>query len=305
MASPASALRTGFTKQNTDVLIEARERINEVLDLRARQWSLFEDAGTANTAVQICTEYPSVLSPSSLNTYMDCQAKWFYRKVLGLPEKRTLALGLGSAVHVSLGTNFKQKIETGEDLPVEALSTVFRDSFERELDTVTLNEDDDIADAKNAGETMLSVYMREAAPRIRPAAVEKPVSGVIGGVPISGFIDLLDVDGNIIDLKTSKKKPGCFPVPHRRQVTTYAMLEPRASGRARLDTLTKTKTVALDTRTLDVGAEDRRHVERLYSITLEQMRSGLVAPNRSSFLCSRKNCSYWEQCISDYGGVVD
>jgi len=298
-------LKSGFTKQSTDVLIEARERINEVLDLRARQWSLFEDASTANTAIEVCTEFPSVLSPSSLNLYLDCQAKWFYRKVLGIPEKRTLALGLGTAVHEALGANFKQKIETHEDLPVEGVRTVFRDSFERQLDEVALDADDDIADAKNCGEVMLSVYMREAAPAIEPAAVERPVCGEIGGVPVSGFIDLLDVDGNIVDLKTAKKKPSGFPVAHRRQVATYAMLEPKASGRARLDTLTKTKTVALQSQTIDIGVEDRRHVERLYSITLEQMRSGLVVPNRSSFLCSRKHCGYWQQCIADYGGVVE
>jgi RecB family exonuclease len=304
MSAP-SPLKSGFTKQSTETLIEARERINEVLDLRARQWSLFEDHSTANTAVQVCTEYPSVLSPSSLNCFLDCQVKWFYRKVLGLPERRTLALGLGSAVHEALGANFKQKIETKCDLPLSAVKTVFRDSFEAQLDQVTLSEDDDIADAKTCGDVMLGVYMEESAPRIEPAAVERPVSGEIGGVPVSGFIDVLDVHGNIIDVKTSAKRPVGFPVGHRRQVTTYAMLEPRASGTVRLDTLTKTKTVALHSQTMTVGADDRRHVEKLYSITLEQMRSGLVVPNRGSFLCSRKHCSYWEQCQADYGGVVE
>jgi RecB family exonuclease len=305
MSAAPLPLKSGFTKHSTEVLIEARERLNEVLDLRARQWSLFEDKATANTAVQICTEYPAVLSPSSLNCFLDCQAKWFYRKVLGLPEKRTLALGVGSAVHEALGENFRSKMHTGEDMPIAEVQTVFRDEFERQLDSVTLNEDDDIADAKHCGDVMLGVYMDQAAPAIRPAAVEHPVSGLIGNVPVHGFIDLLDVDGNVVDLKTAAKKPSGFPVAHRRQVATYVMLEPKANGRARLDTLTKTKTVALHSQTIDITPDDRRHTERLYSIALEQMRSGLVVPNRSSFLCSRKHCSYWEQCIADYGGVVD
>jgi hypothetical protein len=305
MGASPSPLKHGFSRQQTDVLIEARSRINEVLDERARQWSLFEDVSTANSAVPVSTEYPQVLSPSSLNLFLDCSAKWFYKKVLGLPEIRTLALGVGSAFHRALETNFRQKKESREDLPAEALKTVFRDSFLEQLDTVKLSEDDDIADAQHCGGVMLDVYMQQAAPKIQPAAVEVPVSGRIGHVPVSGFIDLLDVNGDIVDFKTAAKKPSGWPVNHRRQVSTYAMLEPRASGRARLDTLTKTKTVALHSQTHDVTPADRVHVERLYSIALEQMRSGLVMPNRNSFLCSTKHCSYWEQCMSDYGGVVD
>jgi RecB family exonuclease len=303
-ASP-TPFKSGYMKLSTDTLIEARQRLTEILDLRARQWSLFEDESAEAAKVYIRTEYPHVLSPSALNTFLDCSAYWYYKKVLGLPDKRTLALGLGSAVHEALGTNFKAKIATGEDLPSEAVRTVFRDSFEKQLDEVTLEADDDIADAKNCGEVMLNLYMREAAPTIEPAAVEKPVSGEIAGIPVSGFIDLLDVDGRIIDLKTAAKKPAAFPVPHKRQVTTYTMLEPNASGVVRLDTLTKTKTVNLHSQTAQIGMEDRRHVARLYSIAFDQMRTGLIIPNRCSFKCSKRLCAYYEQCMDDFGGTVE
>jgi CRISPR/Cas system-associated exonuclease Cas4 (RecB family) len=208
-------------------------------------------------------------------------------------------------VHEALAENFKQKIQTRRDLPVEGVRIAFRDSFERQLDEVALDADDDIADAKNCGETMVRVYMDQAAPAIDPAAVELPVSGEIGGVPVSGFVDLMDTAGNIIDLKTSSKKPSGVSAAHRLQITTYSMLAPKASGKARVDTLTKTKTVNLHSNTVEISPEDRRHTARLYSITLEQMRSGLVKPNRGSFFCSRRACSYADQCQADYGGVVE
>jgi hypothetical protein len=63
--------------------------------------------------------------------------------------------------------------------------------------------------------------------------------------------------------------------------------------------------VNLHTQTVDLGEADRKHTERLYSITLDQMRSGLVKPNRSSFTCSRKYCSFADQCEEDYGGEVE
>jgi hypothetical protein len=46
--------------------------------------------------------------------------------------------------------------------------------------------------------------MEEAAPKIEPAAVEMRVEDVIAGVKVTGYIDLLDVNGCVIDIKTAK-----------------------------------------------------------------------------------------------------
>lgn len=247
----------------------------------------------------------AILSPSSVNTFAhDCQVKWFYRRVLGLPEKRGAALGLGTAVHAAIAANFKQKIETREDLPVEGATALFRDAWAEQLDEITLEKSDDPKDLAECGEVMTRVYMSQCAPRIQPAEVERPVRGLIGDVPVQGFIDVLDVNGDVIDTKTASKKPTGINAGYRVQVTTYAMLDAKASGRARLDTLTKTKTVGLHQQTIDVTDSDRKQATRLYSIAQEQMRAGVFLPNRSSYLCSRKYCAYWERCTDEYGGQV-
>ena len=182
---------------------------------------------------------------------------------------------------------------------------MFRDSLAAQLEAVTLGPDESADDLRDCGDAMLRVYMEQAAPSIHPVAVELPVEGVIGGVPVHGIVDILDRDGTVVDLKTSSKKPAGVSPAHRLQVSTYAMLTPQASGRGRVDTLTKTKTVAHHPMTFEVSAGDRKLTERRYSITLDQMRSGLVIPNRGSFLCSRKHCSYADQCEADYGGEVE
>lgn len=313
----AAALSPNFySKRSTDELIAARDLVEDILDFRARQFSLFEPPVSSDTKpgpVLVDTKVdtppaPSaitqVLTPSAVNCFSQCEAKWFYRKVLHLPEMRTAALGLGSAVHATLAANFREKCETFEDLPFEGLRPVFLDAFAQEFESVTLSPDDDTSDLLSCGETLLRVYLDRAAPSIQPAAVELPVQGEIGGVKVRGYVDLLDVDGNIIDIKTAGKNPGRFPGDHRVQVSTYAMITPGASGRARLDTLTKTKTVSLYSHTIDVGEADRKHAERLYSITLDQMNSGLYKPNRSSNLCSRKYCGFADKCEADFGGCV-
>jgi hypothetical protein len=94
------------------------------------------------------------------------------------------------------------------------------------------------------------------------------------------------------------KKPSGVRADYRVQVATYAM---PASGRTRLQTLTKTKTVQLHSQTIDVTHADRTHATKLYQIAQEGMRSGLYVPNRSSFLCSRKYCSFWGRCGRSMG----
>ena len=72
--------------------------------------------------------------------------------------------------------------------------------------------------------------MEEQAPLIQPAAVEMRVEGWIGGIRMQGWIDLIDVDGQIIDIKTAARRPSGVDVDHRFQIATYAQLAPGASG---------------------------------------------------------------------------
>jgi hypothetical protein len=81
----------------------------------------------------------------------------------------------------------------------------------------------------------------------------------IGGVSGQGYVDVLGIHGDVVDVKTASKKPSGVRADYRAQAATYAMLAPHASGRTRLQTLTKTKTVQLHTQTIDVTAADRKH----------------------------------------------
>lgn len=251
------------------------------------------------------SEIPETLSPSSVNTFADCSLKWFYKKVLKLPEQRGAALGLGTAVDAAIMANFEQKIETKKDLDVSGVQAVFTGALIEQLDTgVVLQKDESADDLKQAGEVMTRIYMERAAPTVDPAAVQVHVEGLIGEVSVQGYIDVLTTDGKIIDIKTAKTHRGITPA-HKLQGATYEMLEPTASGVFQLSTLTKTKTVTLHQDTITITPEDRKLTTNMYSITREQMQTGLVAPNRSSFLCSRRYCGFWQRCCEEYGGTVE
>lgn len=261
----------------------------------------FAAAGAAAAA----SEVPEVLSPSSLNAFAhDCQVKWFYRKVLQYPETRGAAAGLGTAVHDAIAGNFRQKIETGTDLPADRVAEMFRAAWSRELDTVLLQDGEDAADLAECGEVMTRVYIEQAAPGVRPAKVESYVEGLVGDVPVRGYADVIDDRGRVIDIKTAAKKPAGISAGHLVQLATYAILDDSANGEARLDTLTKTKRVGYHQETVRIGIPERQQTERLYSIARDAMRSGLYMPNRQSHLCSRKHCSYADRCEAEYGGRV-
>src|SRR3954470_22427661 len=71
-----------------------------------------------------------VLSPTQVSTYLDCSAKWWYKHALRLPERKSTNLGIGIAFHESITENFRQKIDTKEDLPNAGARALFRDAWE-------------------------------------------------------------------------------------------------------------------------------------------------------------------------------
>ena len=69
-----------------------------------------------NGAVAATTDPAPVLSPSQVRCFFDCQARWWFKYGLQLPERKNSSLALGLAVHQALEVNFREKIETREDL---------------------------------------------------------------------------------------------------------------------------------------------------------------------------------------------
>jgi RecB family exonuclease len=245
-----------------------------------------------------------VLSPSQVRCFMDCQVRWWFKYGLKVPEPPNGNMALGKAVHTALGYNFEQKLDTREDLPPAGVLALFRDAWSSERDQTEFRDDEDPAELRACGEALVAKYIDEVAPAIDPAAVEIRVHGEIGGVPIQGWIDLLDVDGRIIDFKTAARKPSRIDPAYRFQIATYAALTPGASGQARLDTLVKTKTPSLVTQSFTVEQPDRTAIERLYPLTLRSMRGPVYMPNRLSVTCSRRHCPYWRNCEREWGGEV-
>lgn len=257
-----------------------------------------------------------VLSPSSANTYLGCSAKWYFRKIEKLPDPASGALTQGKAVHAAIGANLEQKLETKRDLAPIGVQAIYNDAWsllvrgespdrsgKPELPT-EFRDDEDPEELKAQGLALTLKYLDEACPSIQPAAIELPIAGSIGGVMVRGYIDLLDVHGDVLDLKTGARKPSEIGSDYRFQVATYAQLCPHASGTARVDTLVKTKTPQLIQLTCTIDQTDVDSTQKVYPVVQRGIRGGFFAPNRGSNLCSRKYCSFWRACERNFGGKV-
>jgi hypothetical protein len=257
-----------------------------------------------NGALAATTDPAPVLSPSQVRCFFDCQARWWFKYGLHLPERKNSSLALGLAVHQALEVNFREKIETREDLETAGVVCVFREAWMEQVPQTVFTPDESQGDLRRTGERLVSKYMDEVAPTVEPAAVELDVQGEIAGVSVRGRVDVLDVEGRLIDFKTASRRPSSVSPDYAFQLATYQQITPGASGEVRIDSLVKTQTVQIVQQAYTVGEADVRATEVLYPMAQKAMGSGMYCPNRQSMLCSQKHCSFWKECEEEFGGRV-
>jgi hypothetical protein len=257
-----------------------------------------------NSAMGAKTDPAPVLSPSQVRCFLDCPARWWFKYGLQLPERKNSSLALGLAVHQALEVNFREKLETHEDLETIGVVMVFREAWMEQVPQTEFTLDESQGDLRRLGERLVAKYMDEVAPKVEPAAVELDVQGSISGVAVRGRVDVLDVEGRLIDFKTASRRPSCVSPDHAFQLATYQQITPGASGEVRIDSLVKTQTVQIVQLAYTVGEPDIWATQVLYPMAQKAMGSGMYCPNRQSLLCSHTHCSFWKHCEEEFGGRV-
>lgn len=92
---------------------------------------------------------------------------------------------------------------------------------------------------KDDGIKMTSAYYDQVAKDFRPQLVEMGFHMDVEGIPFKGFIDYADVDGNIIDFKTTGRTPNKDIAETSIQLVAYALGYKELTGE-------REKSVALD-----------------------------------------------------------
>src|SRR5215831_7258609 len=195
------------------------------------------DAMQLNNAPNASTNPGEILSPSQAGTFLGCSAKYRFRYLLGLPDPAGGGAARGKAVHKAV-EYYMRATMAGITLDAQAIDDYWDEIWDEAAEGALFAANENIEQLNQSGRDLAYKYLSEAAPAIRPAAAELQVTGEIAGVKVRGIVDILDVDGRIIDIKTSSRRSSKISGDHAFQLATYvALAGEKASGKARIDSL--------------------------------------------------------------------
>ncbi len=255
-----------------------------------------------------------LLSPSQVDTFDQCPAKWRFKYLEHLPEFKTPNLSVGSTVHRAIEFNLRQKIESRRDLEVGEVKDAAAGIWSEFAGETMFTSEDDPAELGQLAEACVERYMVDVAPKIKPLAVELPIEGEIAGIQVRGKLDILDEDGTLIDIKTAADKPRWITQSQKLQLCSYDLLCPQSRGKIRIDTLVKGRSkdrvekVQVVPLEAQLGLPDVQYTENMYSLVQDAIRDGIYYPRRDhnrNPLCNRRMCCFWKACESEYGGEVE
>ncbi len=242
------------------------------------------------------------ISPSQVNMYLRCPAQYYFRYVEGVILPPKAAMTRGKAVHHSIETNYKQKIESHEDLPLSDVLDVAATAFEIEAEHTEWEPDETPGSVKDETIQLAGLYHTAIAPTVQPVCVEARAEIPLEGTEktLLGFIDVIDSGGFIRDTKTSRRAPGADEAERSLQLTAYCLAFRYLTGEreagVKLDYLVHTKTpkaVTLDaTRTED----DILRFQSIVAGVLSGIEHNVYYPNPNNHMCSEKWCGYWHEC---------
>jgi CRISPR/Cas system-associated exonuclease Cas4 (RecB family) len=175
-------------------------------------------------------------SYSKISSFAFCPKKYEYRYVLQAPAPQKPELVFGVSLHSALEENFRQKIDTRQDLPLARVLEVFYRELDQGLSVVpeeSLRGASDSRYLRSMGEFFLERFLKERAPTLQPAprgvecAFHLPLPG---GHEITGKFDLMDNAWVLHDFKTSNK-PYDPRKADKTQLVIYAWACERMFGR--------------------------------------------------------------------------
>ncbi|MDX9816382.1 MAG: PD-(D/E)XK nuclease family protein, partial [Smithellaceae bacterium] len=237
----------------------------------------------------------SYISVSQIQSYLRCPAQYFFRYIRNITFPPNRALTVGKVVHSANEFNYRQKMVSGLDLPLEDIQEYTAAEFEAHMQATEWGEDDP-GQAKDEAIILASLYRNEVSPKVMPAAVELRVKIEFENVPYSilGFIDLIDGDGFIRDTKTSRKTPSENEVIKSIQLTAYTLAYQCEFGEdpagVKLDYLVSVKKPKYVLLEASRSQADVDRFLRLVGKVVGAISFGHFYPNPTNFMCSEKAC---------------
>lgn len=185
----------------------------------------------------------TTLSASSVATFLRCPKQWEYAYIYHVKRPPRVKQIVGIAAHEAVEVNYRQKIDSYEDLPVGDVQDAFSTAYDRQKVDVEAPEEDP-GKAKDSGLLAVAEYHKRVSPKVQPLFVEAPVAFHIDGIPYSGVVDVVDHEERIRDLKVTSRKPsgsGDYGINMIGYALGYRMLHGGSEQDLVLDYVVRTK----------------------------------------------------------------
>lgn len=250
------------------------------------------------------------LSVSQLETYSRCGEIYRRRYIEGEIIPPGLPARIGSGVHKGAEVNFRKKIKTGQDEPLDVIQDAAAEAYVKELEKGVFFSPEEASGAKRAmaegKDTVVSLatlFRQELAPKVQPLLVEETVIVDLPGVelPIVTVLDCYTQTKALRDLKTSGKKWGEERAHSSNQPTAYREAVKAVTGEYPesicFDVLVYSKTPALQTLQTVRTEDDSLILSRKFNLMLAAISAGIFPPAEpGSWVCSPLRCGYWFTC---------
>ncbi len=251
------------------------------------------------------------LSFTQISMFLRCPRQYEQRYILKKKTPPSGAMVLGRVWHKALELNYRQKIDSQQDLPLGDMQEYFAAQFDEVLKTeeVAFEPAEKPGKLKDQGVGIVAAHHQAIAPAVRPLLVEEPFTVDLGEdfpFDLYGIWDLVERDGTIVDNKAYGRAPAQDALDKDLQFTAYALGYRATKGAVepglRMDAVIKNvkpKAVQLHTRRTN---DQCRWFLGLVEQVGKAIKSGSFFPNPNGWHCSERFCGYWHSCMGQKGG---
>lgn len=244
-----------------------------------------------------------MLSISRMRTLILCPAKYFMKYEMGISVATTPSLYLGKVLHSCAEFVMKAKIDTKADMDLKKVLEVYDSNFSQmqKNEEVDFGEEDP-GELKDDGIRLIEVYMKEVCNRIDPIEVESKfvIDFPDQSFGFTGLIDVIDRNGMIRDLKSSRKSYSPDVIDEDFQLTGYSLAYRYLHGNKNpagvaFDVLVRCKNPK--SQLLTSGPRSEQQLNRFMK-TMKAVSNTIDSANW--YPCEQKiycgSCSYAEHC---------
>ena len=264
---------------------------------------------------------PETLSHSAMSTYYRCGEQYRRRYI----EREVMPAGIaalaGSAVHSAVEAYYRKKRDEAAELSVDDVKQAAADAFDAraakgeymlDADEQARGKEVVLAEGKDKAVRLAALHRVTLAPSIQPDLIEARIEVDVPGIRrrLVGIVDLATVaepdapegvGGDIVDLKTSKKRGSQEDVDRSLQLTwydvAYQALTGRRARRVVHHELVDTKTPQANVIESSRDDNDRRVLAGYIQRAEQGIDAGVFLPAAiGSWCCSERFCAFAPTC---------